>query len=224
MIDPNGDVVITLNNPGARFATWDGASTPTRGKDSTAPQPVKFLTSSHHLKLASPVFRAALAGDWLEGTVTKGGRRQINTSDWDVEALRITLSILHGRTSDVSHTITLEMLCKVAVLVDYYQCHEAFGFCSSVWIGHLSNSFSEIYGRDLILWLCVSLVFRDDGIFKAATRTAIEQSYEKIRTLQLPISGRVTSTFLAHLSICLYLLTAMKRPNKHTEICGDWYH
>jgi hypothetical protein len=203
MIDPNGDVVITLNNPGARFATWDGASTPTRRKDSTAPQAVKFLTSSHHVKLASPVFKAALTGDWLERTITKGGRRQIGTSDWDVEALRITLGILHGRTRDVSHTITLEMLCKVAVLVDYYQCHEAFSFCSSVWIGHLRDSFTEMYGIDLILWLCVSWVFRDDGIFKAATETAIEQSYEEIRTLELPISGRVTSTFLAHLSKCL---------------------
>ncbi|KAK5656644.1 hypothetical protein OQA88_4624 [Cercophora sp. LCS_1] len=201
MMDPDGDVVITLNNPGAPFAPWDGASAPAPREDSKAPQAVKFLASSHHLKLASPVFKAALTGNWQEGTVTKGGRRQIETSDWDVEALRITLSILHGRTLGISHTLTLEMLCKIAVLVDYYQCHEAFGFCSSVWIEHLRGSVAKIYGRDLILWLCVSWVFRDSGIFEAATGAAIEQSAEEIRTLELPIPEWVTGTSPADQSI-----------------------
>lgn len=192
MMDPDGDVVIVLENPNAPFAVWDRA--PAQDQDCTTSTPVKFRASSKHLQLASPVFKAALKGPWIEGSVTKRGYRQINTSDWDVEAFRIVLNVIHGCNHDVPRVMALEMLCKVAVLVDYYQCHEAFGFSSLVWFNHLRGSFSETYGRDLILWLCVSYVFGDNTIFNAATKAAIRESSEMIRALALPISERVIST------------------------------
>ena len=209
-MDPDGDVVIVLENPNAPFAVWDGA--PAQDQDCMALKPVKFRVSSKHLQLASPVFKAALKGPWIEGTVTKRGCQEISTSDWDVEAFRIVLNVIHGCNRDVPHLITLEMLCKVAVLVDYYQCHEAFNFSSFVWVNSLRGSFSETYGRDLILWLCISCVFHDNTIFKAATKISIGESPENIRALGLPIPQRVIGTPFGR---SVYVATYLTRPTEH---------
>lgn len=119
----------------------------------------------------------------------------MDASEWDAEAFRIVLSIIHGRNDQVPRDIPLEMLCKIAVIVDYYQCDEVFRFCSSVWISSLRGSFTKKYDRTLILWLCVSWVFRDEDIFEAATKAATEQSDRTVGNLGLPIPERVIGTF-----------------------------
>jgi hypothetical protein len=40
----------------------------------------------------------------------------------------------------VAKQLTLEMLTKVAVLVDYYMCWEAFDLISSVWINDMLSN------------------------------------------------------------------------------------
>lgn len=191
-IDPEGDVILTLKHANSKFAIWDEVATSAQDQDTPASEPVTFRVSSHHLKLASPVLKAALTGGWAESTVTEDGYCRLDVEDSDPEALRIALAVIHGRNHQVPHTITLEILCKVAVLVDYYQCHEAFDFCNKIWVDELRKSLPQTYGRDLILWLCVSWVFQVKDLLQATMNIAVERSYEKMRLLQLPTPESLT--------------------------------
>ncbi|KAL2159253.1 hypothetical protein VTH06DRAFT_2688 [Thermothelomyces fergusii] len=188
----DGDVVLVLNNPNAPFAVWDSSDAPS---PSPATGSVTFLVSSHHLKSASPVFSAALTGPWDESVPAADGRRRIAAEHWDPEALLILLNLIHGRNNRVPRTLTLEMLCKVSVLVDYYSAHEAARFPGLLWIDSLRPSMPQEYGRDLILWLCISWVFQDEDVFKVATATAVRGSIKPVSALSLPIPEAVIGRF-----------------------------
>jgi hypothetical protein len=194
-IVPNGDVVLVLQNPNAPFAVWNDpagpASASAEDESPYSASPLRFLVSSHHLKSASSVFCAALTGPWMESACTKDGRHEITTEDWDVEALLVVLNIVHGRNNRVPKTVTLELLCKISVVVDYYHLSEAVRFPGWFWIDGLRASVPKTYDRELVLWLCVSWVFQDDTIFRAVTETAIRESPESVSALQLPISTEV---------------------------------
>ena len=205
-----GDTILTLQNPNAPFSPWEGDSNP-GPRSSTTPSPapptglspvlppprspVTFRVSSHHLMQASLVFKAALTGGWKEGSTAAGGCYQINAEDWDAEAMRVVLSLVHSRTKAIPRCVTLEMLSKIAVLVDYYELHEAVHFCASLWIDTLRFLPPKVYGRDLILWICVSWVFKDAPLFNGMTKLAIEQSPGKVPTFQLPIPEKVICKF-----------------------------
>lgn len=134
-IDPSGDAILTLENPNNVPAVLSEpvaveTPAPPGGGDSTdnsmdKSATVTFLVSSRHLVLASPVFKAMLKGGWSEGN-KKGGRFRIRAEDWDVEALTVVMNVLHSHYRQVSKTVTLKMLAKIGMIVDYYKVHEAF--------------------------------------------------------------------------------------------------
>ena len=192
---PDGDVVLLLESANAPFAIFDdaeaSASPSTVNSPSSSTDSVTYLVSSHHLKLASPVFRAALTGPWIESTCLEDGCHRINIKDWDAEALLIVLNIIHGRNNHVPKTVSLEMLCKISVMVDYYHVHEAVRFPILLWVDALRPSVPNTYSRDLIIWLCVSWIFQDDEMFKLATGVAIRESTESVSALELPIAEAV---------------------------------
>ena len=109
--------------------------------------------------------------------------------------MHVVLSLIHSRTRCIPRTVTLEMLSKLATLVDYYGLHEALQFCASLWIDHLRHSLPKICNRDLMLWIFVSWVFKDATFFKTVTKLAIEQSPAKMATIHLPIPEGVISKF-----------------------------
>ncbi|RYP42997.1 hypothetical protein DL768_010139 [Monosporascus sp. mg162] len=195
------DTILTLNNPDAPFAVWDEASGITsenlvsNNSPQSTPSSITFHVSSQNLIQASPVWKTALTGNWKESSVTANGCHEINTEGWDTEAMFIVLSIIHSRTSSIPRTVTLEKLSKIAVLVDYYKLHEALHFFASLWIDNLRSSLPTVYDRDLILWICVSWVFKDATIFKIVTKLAIEHSPAEIQALHLPIPESIISRF-----------------------------
>jgi hypothetical protein len=157
---------------------------------------ISYLVSSRHLALASGYFKSSLADDgWIEGqTSATDGKYHLSASDWDPEALLILLQILHLRNRSVPRSPTLEMLAKVAVLVDYYRCREAVEVLSEIWINNvkLISPVPSTYGRDLVLWMCIAWVFKLPTEFKQTTSIAFRQT--KSRTLQhmfLPIPNPV---------------------------------
>ncbi|ELR03862.1 hypothetical protein GMDG_01391 [Pseudogymnoascus destructans 20631-21] len=79
------------------------------------------------------------------------------------------------------------MLAKVSELVDDLDCYEQVEVFGDIWIRQLEKSLPKEYGRDLILWILISFVFRQSGLFKSATRTAILHSTGPFMTLELPI-------------------------------------
>ncbi|KAF2258087.1 hypothetical protein CC78DRAFT_572744 [Lojkania enalia] len=146
---------------------------------------IQYQVSSRHLMLASPWFKRALMREgWSE-----------SNRDAD-EAFLILMNILHLRNRQVPRTLSLELLAKIAVLIDYYECSEAVEVFSDLWTSRLKKTVDipNLFTRDLVLWLCVSWVFRMPVQFEQVTRVAITQSIdETFDTLELPIPLKVTA-------------------------------
>ncbi|PVH90710.1 hypothetical protein DM02DRAFT_547285, partial [Periconia macrospinosa] len=172
------------------------ASEPTTSEDDE----IHYLVSSRHLMLASPWFRRTLTRDgFIEASKDPSdGRYHVLASDWDEEALLILLNIFHVRTRQVPTTVSLEMLAKVAVLVDYYELQnaEVMERDTRDWITELRRSVKipSTYCRDLMLWICISRVFYMSADFEEATAVAIKGSEGWIQTLDLPIHQEITSS------------------------------
>ncbi|KAK3311921.1 hypothetical protein B0H66DRAFT_539033 [Apodospora peruviana] len=180
------DAILTLNSPNAPFAAWDNPQYTTSDND-----PVTFLVVAQNLIQTSCVFKAALTGPWKEGVVTEDGVKNLEAEGWDSEAMRIVLSAIHHRTKDIPRRVTLEMLCKIAVLVDYYELHDSLFFFLHLWINDLQSPLPKVHGRDLILWICITSIFTSATIHEAVTSVAISHCPGEFRTLDLPIPGRV---------------------------------
>lgn len=207
-IDSTGDAILTLKKPNnvppvlwesAAFAIrepsalWGSVAIaipePPGGGDSTGKSvKVTFLVSSRHLVLASPVFKAMLEGGWSEGN-KKDGRFRIRAEDWDVEALTVVMNVLHSHYRQVPKRVTLKMLAKIGMIVDYYKLHEAFQPMARLWMEPLKNSMPDSsFGADATLWLSVSWVFEDETAFTSITKVAILWSPKGVEVPQgLPI-------------------------------------
>ncbi|KAF2267085.1 hypothetical protein CC78DRAFT_104121 [Lojkania enalia] len=143
---------------------------------------IHYLVSSRHLMLASPWFRRALTSEEFTEALKdpSDGRYHIPASDWDEEVLLILPSIFHVRTRQVPAPVSLEMLAKIAVLVDYYELErvEVMERDTRHWIANMRRSVaipSSSY-RDLMLWIYVSRVFYMSEEFEKAIALAIKGS------------------------------------------------
>lgn len=178
-------------------------------------EPVTFLVSSRHLVLASPVLKAMLTGGWNEGD-RNNGQLHICAEDWDAKALAVVMNVLHSHYRQVPKTVTLEMLAKIAVIVDYYKVHEALEIMASVWIKVLQESLPHLLGRDVVLWILVSWVFGDVSIFKQVTKVAILRSRGDVEISQrLPIPPAVIGKLLEFASEVVRIINNVLsyRPN-----------
>ncbi|KAF5566225.1 ankyrin repeat [Fusarium phyllophilum] len=99
----------------------------------------RMLVSGKHLELASPIFKTMVTGPFAEGKADSSGFRLITASDWDPEAFEIVLTIMHGYNRDVPRSLSLEMLVKVATIVNYYDCLESVDLYTEIWLEGLSN-------------------------------------------------------------------------------------
>ncbi|KAK3360371.1 hypothetical protein B0T25DRAFT_601877, partial [Lasiosphaeria hispida] len=183
ILDPSGDVILTLKNPSAPFAVYQTHfqlqpyRCPRRmrsQRQSTAPCPsVSRLVMT--LILASPVLKAALTGGWKESTANEASNvREVGTDEWDTKAMTIAMGIIHHRWSQVPRIVDLELLAKIAVIVDYYQIHETVQLMGDIWINRLrlQNPPPKVYGRELVLWMCISSVYKHRVVFKHVTEAA----------------------------------------------------
>jgi len=149
-VDPDRDVMLQLEYPNDQFAMErDSSPTPSQKPNSTAftendsslnmlssPQDtaepgeggetklVTFRVSLRYLALALPVFKSALTRGWKESVNTKG-EYYINTQGWDTTALGIFLNAIHCQYRQVPGSLELEILAKVAVIVDYYTADQS---------------------------------------------------------------------------------------------------
>ncbi|KAF1922001.1 hypothetical protein BDU57DRAFT_553987 [Ampelomyces quisqualis] len=146
-------------------------------------QGIQYHVSSRHLKLASPWFRRALSeGKWSEsGRKTEDGLFHVTATDWDAEAFLMLLNIIHSRHKQVPRILTLEMLAKIAVLIDYYECGETVELYTSMWIDHVTTS------------VTMPKIYYMKEFFQRATVVAITSSDEALRTLGLPIPSCVSA-------------------------------
>ncbi|KAI8625016.1 hypothetical protein F5Y19DRAFT_467404 [Xylariaceae sp. FL1651] len=206
ILDPRGDVIIILCNSNAPFAVLDESenlcesSLPPIAKPMTAIEvekpPCKALpklavegksvflqVSLSHLRLASPKFEKDLDSPLKEPQLADGSLRYIDADNWGPQALLIVVQIIHGRNRCVPRTLGLEMLAKVAVVIAHYKCYEMVQAFAEIRPLQIKEHFLNKINRDLILLIIVSWVFRWADIFKAVSKTAIEQSQGPLPTL-----------------------------------------
>ncbi|KAF2796488.1 hypothetical protein K505DRAFT_300197 [Melanomma pulvis-pyrius CBS 109.77] len=207
----NVDTIIVLRNPAVHFAEWVSPerlafieavfkrSAIERLEAEAKPleeEGIYFHVCSGNLMSASPWFNRVLKKDgWMEAYPNAEDRRfRITAEDWDEEAFVILMNIFHLRNREVPRTVTLEMLAKIAVLADYYECTESIELFTDIWITHLRAKVAipTTYCRDLILWIWVSWVFKSGDPFREATAVAIKQNTRAVADLGLPIPPTVT--------------------------------
>jgi hypothetical protein len=200
------DVVLTLRHPNQPLAVWNDDDEPLSHQhkpntesncpdedgpfdtdEGAADKPLTFLVSLKHLILASPVLKAMLTGGWREG-IRHNGRLEIEAEGWDAEALAIVMRVVHGQNRQAPRVVTLELLAKIAVIVDYYQVHEAFLVLAPMWIRSATEKVPTLLCRDLMLWIMVSWVFGAGDVFQQATRVAVLRSKGDVEiSPELPI-------------------------------------
>ncbi|KAK3394997.1 hypothetical protein B0H63DRAFT_533424 [Podospora didyma] len=175
------------------MATCDHIIDPS-GDAPTTP-PATFLVSSCHLILASPVFNAMLTGKWAESAKTDG-KFNLNAEDFDTNALVVVMNVLHLKNRNVPKSISMQMLAKIAIVVDYYQIWETLELASSPWITHLKTTLISIMSPTLtteihmIIFTC--WVFQDSACFREANKVAILRSREDMHSPpELPIPSDI---------------------------------
>ncbi|EWG55404.1 hypothetical protein FVEG_13411 [Fusarium verticillioides 7600] len=165
---------------------------------------LRYRVSSAHLMLASPVFRAMLDGPFKESSRDEDGRFEVKTSECSAQALLILLDIIHGHHRDVPKTMEFSLLTEMAILVDYYECHEIVEMFAENWIASTIQE-EEIEGSDYqtnISRLFISWVFGKIELFNSVVCSILKLTAGPIRT-DLPLP----STILGSLERCRQTLT-----------------
>lgn len=181
-----------------------------------------FRVSSRHLTLASPVFKAALTGGWKEGIKAQNDCLEIGAEDWDVDAMLIAMNIVHCRPSQVPLTLGLEKVAKLAVLVDYYQFHDAFYSHKRHWIPALEESIPQSFNKELMLWMCIAWVFDDGKIFTDSTRVAVQHHTGHLRSLELPIPSTIIGKSGLPIAVVIRGGKGRAQVMGHANILLDW--
>ncbi|CAI7575171.1 unnamed protein product [Penicillium viridicatum] len=148
--------------------------------------------SAKHMIFASPVFKRILTGGWKESIAYLEKRSvEITAENWDIEAFLVVLHAIHGKYKDIPRKLTLEMLAKVAVIADYYECKEPLHLITDIWVNSMEEKIPATYSRDLILWLWISWFFQLPSQFKESTSAVMSCSENVIYGWELPIPDRV---------------------------------
>lgn len=152
---------------------------------------VHIRVSSKHLTFSCDFFQGWLAHKHMESSANAGYKYVVSAQDWDHEALRRVMNIIHGRTRHLPREIDLEDLAKIAAIVDYYKCHRTVEFFVRTWIENLGDRLPSCYSSELLFRLFVSCVFEEKEIFRRLTRLVILVTRGAISDLGLPPLARI---------------------------------
>jgi hypothetical protein len=188
--DPDGDVVLVVSPPkGPRAYNAEGNAALS---NFTVPQTTRFRVSSRHLILASPYFQGRLGSQWPEGKELKSkGSVELEIPDTDPETLLILLNIIHARTTRVPLLVTVNQLTELAIMTDYFQCHDAVGVYSNMWKESLKTQIPTKYSPAILKWILISWVFGYPDVFTSVTQTAQLQTTSSIWAMDLPIPANI---------------------------------
>jgi hypothetical protein len=137
-----------------------------------------------------------LTGSWEESRKGEDGLYHLSASDWYSEAFEILLNVLHLRNRQVPKELSLELLAKVAVLVDYHRCWEDFDLFNTLWVELLrvKQPVPIDYGRALMLWMAVAWVFKLPEEFTATSGIALRENTEPhVQDMELGIPPAILS-------------------------------
>jgi hypothetical protein len=159
---------------------------------------VHMRVSSKHLILASPTFRSMLGPNFEEGQRLRiEGSTDIALGDDDPDAFEILLNIIHGLTRKVPRSVSLDMLTKLSVLVNYYQMHEVVELFSDTWIDNLAREGLPLsYCPEAFSWLLITWVFHKPLEFREVSRVielgcdeTLEDDFDESLPIPPPVLG-----------------------------------
>ncbi|KAK2820005.1 hypothetical protein FQN49_007815 [Arthroderma sp. PD_2] len=158
----------------------------------TEPPPIRFRVSSKHLTLASPLFAMMLKPTWAEGVALNSqGAAEISALSSTRESLLVYLNAIHCRSQDIPWDISASQMCETAVLVDYYQSHDALRFYFDTWIKNQIGLRPGELSRDSIKWLFISWVFKKGDMFTSVARILQREAKAPLKVSKLPIPEKV---------------------------------
>ncbi|KAJ6784542.1 hypothetical protein PWT90_06760 [Aphanocladium album] len=170
----------------------------------------RFRISSSVLRLASAQYRRSLSCAY-PGTIKSQSLLEDGTTcdvvcmeEWDPNAFLIFLNILHGHYRQVPVSVNIDILGKLAALVDYYECHERVELFAKRWIQAMRGDLPDTYGEIVILWLAISWVFGDESIFKKMTEIVLKQSKCPFTADTLPLPPMLLSMLTLSTTHCQY--------------------
>lgn len=192
-IDPSGDLLILLEPPNEPFAPWGEAKHITMKSEQ-----FRARVSSAVLRHASRVLCKEFdpSGPWKQPLVQSDGLRHKHFEDFDPDALKHVLNIIHFRNSLVPNFLPEEDLAKIAVIVDYLECHEATTFVAQTWTQGYEEPSAKCFTRPTALWLFVSVVFKNDRIFQSTAAMAVTHGVAPFNPLGLAFPARIVSKWL----------------------------
>ncbi|KAF5700464.1 hypothetical protein FMUND_14322 [Fusarium mundagurra] len=192
-IDPNGDTLVIL-------ATKQDPPPP---KEPTAPAGTTesptfiekhFLCSQKHLTLASRRASKLFSSAFKEASKQDDGLYHWNFGDvFDVQAFEVVLKIIHGKPRGVPQNVELDLLSKIASIVDDLECYDALSFCSERWLSSYSGFYKlpERMDKTLAQLILVSFVFANEHIFQRCMQRATRYTCEGMPTFDLPIRADI---------------------------------
>ncbi|KAK1506599.1 hypothetical protein CABS01_16892 [Colletotrichum abscissum] len=203
LLDPSSGTSASAEEPAFAesppMMNADGNPATDQNEELASEPAARFLLSSKHLTLASPYFKTTLGGVWRE-TRNKSSSELLTTlKGFDVDATLILMQVIHGQLHETPTAVTLELLAKISVLVDYLGCHQAFRFVSRIWFAEMTVSPPNHYGRELVLWILISKVFSEPKIFETTTKTAIISSYGRLQTMELPLPNALIGRLVVYI-------------------------
>ncbi|PNP85398.1 hypothetical protein FNYG_01227 [Fusarium nygamai] len=139
--------------------------------------------------LVLPVFKAMLDGPFRESSRNEDGRFEVITSESSASALLGLLDIIHGHHRDVPKTMELGLLTEMAILVDYYECHEIVEMFAKNWIASImqKDEIERSTHQTNMSRLFISWVVGKDELFNSVVRTLLKVTAGPIQTdLPLP--------------------------------------
>ncbi|KAL5342712.1 hypothetical protein BJX70DRAFT_394548 [Aspergillus crustosus] len=219
IVAPDGEVIIVLREPNAPLAPLPTdppkAQPPTSktatGADAASPksptdQPieaklaetqtpvdeVRYRVSAQHLILASPVFKKALCGKWKEAkTLKETGTVEVYTLGWDTEAFLILMRIFHCKPQELPKQGSLELIAKIAVLADYYECMSLVQFYIEPWVPKQITGDFRNDPRLFMIVLWISWAFSQSTRFNICSSYIMRFSKGPITSLGLPIPAKI---------------------------------
>jgi hypothetical protein len=83
------------------------------------------------------------------------GYYYITADDWDEAPFFLLLYMLHSQTGVPPQSVSLEMMAKITVIVDYYDCGGAIKIFTNPWLQLLEDTEERIRTLDLPIPLAV---------------------------------------------------------------------
>ncbi|KAJ9144725.1 hypothetical protein NKR23_g5852 [Pleurostoma richardsiae] len=169
-----------------------------KAKEEKAPAFLRYAVCAQQLIRASTVFKTM-----LEKAVKVGGHRFVYITRHDPEAVRIVMNIIHGHTHHVPSRLTIEMLAKVAGIVEQFKLHDSAIFFAHAWAQHCDRAMSCFGGvsrppQNAVLWMCVAGVFREPLCLRMAAALTVCERYGPL-SLRMPFKCPMANTY----NLCL---------------------